>query len=145
MRRFKFFIGDVSGKFLYPSNGYFTCIRHLPSEFTETDIQNESFFTPNIKKRSLKMRGGTILKISKLCKWSSESGGAEFLYIKCIDGSNLSKLDALKVNYTIVSSQIDNINEELYKLAKDLIDELKGLEKTRKQLEKEISSIKKIL
>lgn len=145
MRKFKFFIGDESGKLLYSSNGYFNCIKHLPSEFTETDIQNESFFTSTVKKRSLKMKEGTILKIAKLCKWSSHSGGAEFLYLKCINSSDLSKLESLRISYTALSLQIDNVNAEIYKLAKDLIDELKVLEKNSKQLQKQISSFEKIL
>lgn len=145
MRKFKFFIGDESGKLLYSSNGYFDCFKHLPSEFTEIDIQNESFFTSTVKKRSLKMKEGTILKITNLCKWSSRTGGAEFLYLKCINNSDLSKLESLRISYAALSSQIDNVNAEIYKLAKDLIDELKVLEKTSKQLQKQISSFEKIL
>lgn len=145
MRKFKFFIGDESGKLLYSSNGYFDCFKYLPSEFTEADIQKESFFTSTVKKRSLKMKEGTVLKIANLCKWSGHTGGAEFLYLKCINSSDLSKLESLRISHTNILSQIDNVNAEIYKLAKDLIDELKVLEKTSKQLEKDISSLQKIL
>lgn len=140
MKKFKFFVGDSSGRLIAASNGYFDNIRHLPSEFTEADIQKENFFGKTIKKRAPKMRDGTVIKVCNLCGWSGRSGGAEYLYIKCIDGDSLSKIDALRAHYADVTSQIDNANAEIYKLAKDLIDEVKGLEKTRKLLQKQISS-----
>lgn len=136
MKKFKFFICDYKGNIIASSNGYFDSFRKLPPEFTVQDILNEPYFGKTVKKRAPTMREGTMLQVHRLCGWSSRSGGAEYLYIKCIGDS--SKIEQLRDQLGKVSSEIDDINKEIAKLAGSLMDELKSLEKIKKSLKDQI-------
>lgn len=136
MKKYKFFICDYNGKIITASNGYYDTFRKLPPEFTAQDVLNEPSFNKTVKKRVPHMREGTMLQVSRLCGWSSRSGGAEYLYIRCIGDS--SKIENLRNQLGKVSAEIDAINKEIAKLAGPLMDELKALDKFKKDLKEQI-------
>lgn len=136
MKKFKFFICTYDAKIISASNGYYDSFRKLPPEFTAQDILNEPYFNKTVKRRAPNMREGSMLKVSRLCGWSSRSGDAEYLYIRCIGDS--SKIENLRNQLGKVSSEIDAINKEIAKLAGPLMDELKALDKFKKDLKEQI-------
>lgn len=138
MKKFKFFVCDYNGKIIAASNGYYDVFRKLPNEFTAQDILNEPAFNKTVKKRAPYMREGSMVRVSRLCGWSSRSGGAEYLYIKCL--GECSKIEHLREQFEKVSSEIDDINKQIAKLAGPLMDELKNCEKIRKSLKEQIKN-----
>ncbi len=138
MKKFKFFVCDYSGNIIASSNGYFDSFRKLPPEFSAQDVLNEPSFNKTVKKRISNMREGSMVRVSRLCGWSSRSGGAEYLYIKCIGDS--SKIELLREQLNKVSAEIDDINKEIAKLAGPLMDELKDREKIKKSLKEQIKN-----
>lgn len=140
MKKFKFFICDYKGEIICASNG-FDVSRKLPPEFTVKDILNEPALGKNVKKRAPGMREGTMIQVCQLCGWSSSSGGAEYLFIKCIGDS--SKIDQLRDQFDKVSLEIDELNKKIAKLAGPLMDELKQLDKVKKSLKEQIKNFDK--
>ena len=136
MKKFKFFLCTYDAKIIAASNGHYDSFRKLPPEFTAQDILNEPYFNKTIKGRAPRMREGSMLRVSRICGWSSRSGGAEYLYIRCIGDS--SKIENLRNQLGKVSAEIEDINKKIAKLAGSLVDDLKMLDKIRKDLKEQI-------
>ena len=84
MKRYKFYICDEKKNILYPSNGYFKCYHDLPKEFSFTDFAKVADMSATKLSRIEKSRPGTMIQLTRLCSWSSASGGPEYLYIQCL-------------------------------------------------------------
>jgi hypothetical protein len=136
MKKFKFFVCDYKGNIIASSNGYYDSFRKLPPEFSVQDVLNEPYFNKTVKKRVPNMREGSMVRVSRLCGWSSRSGGPEYLYIKCV--GDAFKIETLREQLNKVSAEIDSINKEIAKLAGPLMDELKDREKVKKSLKEQI-------
>ncbi len=140
MKKYKFFRANSRLEIIESSNGYFDCITYLPSPFSLLDLKpKESFFSKNILKRMAGLRPGTILKITKLCGWSSRSGGPEYLVIRCIDDA-LPEYTNLLQKFEATEAEIKEVDDKIRSLAGALVDEKKKLNKLRVSLRERINA-----
>lgn len=132
MKKYKFF--ETYGKNIVGSSkGYFNILQDLPAEFSLNEIKATNFLSASKLKRLEKARDGTIIEICKLAGWSSKTGTAIYLAIKCLGESQLN-IDGMRTEKSIIENRLKVINDEINKLAASLVTEKDLLQKRLKEL-----------
>lgn len=137
MKRYKFFITDGSKRIT--ESGAYRVTKDLPAEFTLEQLQKTSphLVTASKTKRLEKAKVGTLIVIHKVYGWSSVTGTAGYLAIKCIGEGTLA-IDAKREEQLKIETRLKEIDAEIYKIANSLVVEKNNLQHQLRYLKEEI-------
>lgn len=142
-KKYKFYIAEESAscRILRESNGYFDYYRSMPAEFTLSDVMNNDNFSDSQKKRIASLKPSSIFSLTKLCKWSSASGCAEYLVIKCLIPEDNTNIYDLKQQISQLETQSSEMQSEIDAKVGDLIKSKRKIDTTLKKLKDKLSKI----
>lgn len=140
--KFKFYIVDSNKKIISSSDGHFTEFSNLPEFFTLNDVSKPGILTATVLKRLSSARSGTIIVVINLCKWSSRTGGSEFLAIKAVDNSFVDTISKLESDIANLKQSIVDVDNQIKDIVPHLISERALLHENLNKVKKNLKELK---
>jgi len=139
MKKYKFFETDGNRRIVNPSRGYFTSTKGLPEEFTldQLIMAAPGLLSKSKEKRIRSAKKDTLIDITRLAGWSSQTGTPIYLSIKCLGDAPLA-IDDVRKQKEKLENRLKEIDAEIYKLAQSLVVEKSNLQKQLKEIKEDI-------